>query len=171
METHTVVTHDISGKPLYDKWVLWAHLPHDIDWSLNSYIKIMEIKTVEDIVSICSAMPDKMIRNCMLFLMRKGINPTWEDEHNRDGGCFSYKVKNQEVPNIWRNISYQVVGESMTSNKSFLENISGITISPKKLFCIIKIWMKTTKYQNPKTINMEGGLFPTGCIFKRHKNN
>ena len=26
---------------LHDKWVLWAHLPHDTDWSVNSYIKII----------------------------------------------------------------------------------------------------------------------------------
>ena len=23
---------------LSDKWVLWAHLPHDTDWTLKSYI-------------------------------------------------------------------------------------------------------------------------------------
>ena len=26
---------------LYDKWVLWAHLPHDTDWSLRSYNKFI----------------------------------------------------------------------------------------------------------------------------------
>ena len=25
---------------LSDKWSLWAHLPHDTDWSLNSYKNI-----------------------------------------------------------------------------------------------------------------------------------
>ena len=29
--------------PLSDKWVLWAHLPHNTDWSLKSYINIKEI--------------------------------------------------------------------------------------------------------------------------------
>ena len=32
---------------LYDKWVLWAHLPHDTDWSLRSYNKIIELNSVE----------------------------------------------------------------------------------------------------------------------------
>ena len=27
--------------PLHDKWVLWAHLPHDTDWSLKSYLKLL----------------------------------------------------------------------------------------------------------------------------------
>lgn len=25
---------------LSDTWILWAHLPHDTDWSIKSYIKI-----------------------------------------------------------------------------------------------------------------------------------
>ena len=28
-----------ATNPLYDKWVLWAHLPHDTDWSIKSYKK------------------------------------------------------------------------------------------------------------------------------------
>ena len=51
---------------LSDKWVLWAHLPHDTDWSLKSYIKIMELSTMEEIISLTNAIPDKMIKNCML---------------------------------------------------------------------------------------------------------
>ena len=33
----------VEQHPLHDKWVLWAHLPHDTDWTLTSYIKIMEL--------------------------------------------------------------------------------------------------------------------------------
>ena len=32
---------------LYDKWILWAHLPHDTDWSLKSYNKIIELNSAE----------------------------------------------------------------------------------------------------------------------------
>mgnify|MGYP003866091315 FL=1 len=78
-----------------DKWTLWAHLPHDTDWSLNSYKKIMTFTTVEEALVLYETLPDKMIKNCMLFLMREGIKPTWEDEKNRGGGCFSYKVSNK----------------------------------------------------------------------------
>ena len=33
---------------LNDKWCLWAHLPHDTDWSIGSYKKIFEFQTVEE---------------------------------------------------------------------------------------------------------------------------
>ena len=37
---------EYKNRPLYDKWVLWVHLPHDTNWSLKSYKKIMEINTI-----------------------------------------------------------------------------------------------------------------------------
>ena len=74
--------------PLYDKWVLWAHLPHDTDWSLKSYKQLMELSNVENILTLYNNLPEVLIKNCMLFLMRKGVTPTWEDSRNRQGGCF-----------------------------------------------------------------------------------
>ena len=39
METETTtVVHNTEEHLLSDKWILWAHLPHDTDWSLKSYI-------------------------------------------------------------------------------------------------------------------------------------
>ena len=45
--------------PLYDKWTLWAHLPHDTDWSVKSYKKIMTMKTMEDGLALSRALPEK----------------------------------------------------------------------------------------------------------------
>ena len=154
---------------LYDKWVLWAHLPHDTDWSISSYKKIMVIQTVESMVMLYSILPEKMVKNCMLFLMREGITPTWEDPKNRDGGCFSYKINNKNVQATWTHVSYGLVGETLAVDKKILESINGITISPKKAFCIIKIWMSNCKYQDPQKITDAGGLTANGCLFKRHK--
>ena len=48
----TLVQNDVISHELNDTWVLYAHLPHDTDWTLNSYKKILTIKTVEQIISI-----------------------------------------------------------------------------------------------------------------------
>jgi hypothetical protein len=155
--------------PLFDKWVLWAHLPHDTDWSIKSYKPIMEIITVEDILALYAALPEKLVKNCMLFLMRKGISPTWEDPKNRKGGCFSFKISNKVVFKTWSNLSFTLVGETLSSNKALLKNITGITISPKKSFCIIKIWLSDCKVQNPNLLTIIPGLTTQGCLFKKHK--
>ena len=79
---------EITNHKLHDKWTLWAHLPHDTDWTVKSYKKIMTFSTVEEALVLYETLPEKMIKNCMLFLMRDGIQPM-EDVKNRDGGCFS----------------------------------------------------------------------------------
>ena len=157
--------------PLIDKWVLWAHLPHNTDWSLKSYIKLQNLETVEDVVSITNAIPEKMVKNCMLFLMRKNINPVWEDPLNCNGGCFSFKVLNKNVLKVWKELSYTITGETLSTKKEFMENINGITISPKKSFCIIKLWTKSLDFQNPRDIIPISGLQVNGCLFKKHKSS
>lgn len=163
-----LVSPSVAENPLYGKWVLWAHLPHDTDWSLASYIKISELETMENVISLYNSIPELMTRNCMLFLMRKDINPTWEDPRNRQGGCFSFKVNNKQVPNVWRDLSYVLTGETVANDPKFQKNITGITISPKKSFCILKIWMCNLDYQNPRVIININGLTIAGCIFKKH---
>ena len=155
--------------PLFDKWVLWAHLPHDTDWSLDSYKDIMCMKYAEDVVSLYSFLPEILVKNCMLFLMRKNITPTWEDKENRNGGCFSYKINNNDVPEVWRSLSYILTGETISTDPKFVSKVNGITISPKKAFCIIKIWMSSCEYQDPTKIRTFEGLPSHGCLFKRHK--
>jgi len=156
---------------LHDHWTLWAHLPHDVDWTVASYKQILTIDTVEAAIAVTETLPDKMINNCMLFLMRKGILPQWEDPKNRKGGCFSYKVPNKHVSIAWKDLSYILMGETLTENKSLLRTINGITISPKKNFCIIKIWLSTCDFQDPMQIIEMAGINSYGCLFKKHIQN
>ena len=154
--------------PLADTWTLWAHLPHDTDWSIKSYKKIITFNTVEEAIAITRTIPEVLTTNCMLFLMRDGIKPMWEDTKNKNGGCFSYKVNNKNVASVWKNLSYTLVGECLTTDKRLRPNITGITISPKKNFCIIKIWLMNRDFQNPTAISEIEGIVPQGCIFKKH---
>jgi hypothetical protein len=101
--------------------------------------------------------------------MREGIDPMWEHPDNRDGGCFSYKVGNKSVAQVWKNLSYILAGETLTNNHKMGKIINGITISPKRSFCIVKVWLKNCKIQNPEKLSNVPGLNPAGCIFKRHK--
>lgn len=167
--SNTAVTENIAMNPLFKKWVLWAHLPHDTDWSVKSYKKIMTMSSIEDAVALYRVIPDKLVKNCMLFLMQEGVSPTWEDPKNRQGGCFSFKVPNKSVFNTWRDLSYILVGETLSNNPKVLHSITGITISPKRAFCIVKIWLSNCKVQDPGKLSEVPGLSIHGCLFKRHK--
>lgn len=154
---------------LYDKWVLWAHLPHDTNWSLKSYVKICKLKSAEDIIALNNSLPDQLIKNCMLFLMRQNILPMWEDPKNCDGGCFSFKITNKSIAGVWKEMSYLLTGDSLSGDQDLLNSITGITVSPKKSFCILKVWLSTLKYQNVKKLKEITDLPFHGCIFKKHK--
>jgi len=155
--------------PLSSKWTLWAHLPHDIDWSIKSYKKIYTFEHVEETIAIIETLPEILIKNCMLFIMRDGIKPIWEDTKNRNGGCFSYKISNKDVYHVWKELTYVMVGNTISKENSFVNSVSGITISPKKNFCIIKLWMSNCSNQNPEIVTQDiKGLTSQGCLFKKH---
>ena len=165
----TLATNMEGFHLLSDKWCLWAHLPHDTDWGINSYKNICTLATVEETIAVTETLPDILVKNCMLFLMRDGIKPIWEDPKNRSGGCFSYKVSNKQVYTVWKELSYVLVGDSISKQSSFVANVTGITISPKKNFCIIKIWMSSCTYQNPTIVTTDvKDLTSQGSLFKKH---
>lgn len=169
METDTSTANKDTFHNLSSKWTLWAHLPHNTDWSIKSYIPISTFSTVEDTIGLMETLPSVLVENCMLFMMRQGIEPRYEDQKNRKGGYFSYKVLNKNVYKVWKELSYIVSGESISENTNFTKCVTGITISPKKNFCIIKIWMTNREYQNPAIISGQiKELSAKGCLFGVH---
>ena len=154
---------------LNDKWNLYYHLPDDKSWEVSSYTTILgDIQCAEEVIALNKDIPDAVIAKCMLFLMRKGITPMWEDPKNRSGGCFSYRILNKQVSDVWRILMYLCCGETLASKPENAKHINGITISPKKNFCIVKIWLDTTSFQDPIFIKQIANLPIQGCLFKKH---
>tara|TARA_B110000503_G_C6925528_1_gene320538 strand:+ start:179 stop:691 length:513 start_codon:yes stop_codon:yes gene_type:complete len=155
---------------LNDKWSMYYHLPNNKNWDLSSYTVLMDnINSVECVIELNNKLNDHVIRNCMLFVMREGITPMWEDPKNRNGGCFSYKVSNKHVPEVWKHLFYYLCGESICEKPEHCSHVNGITISPKKNFCIIKIWLSATILQDPGCIVPIPNLSKQGCLFKKHE--
>lgn len=160
----------IKIHPLHRKWVLWSHLPQNPDWKITSYKQIATIHSLEDIIAILNIIPDILLTSCMLFIMKEGISPMWEDEKNCNGGCFKYRIINKHVPSTWKHMVYTLLGETLSSNKKFLNNITGITISPKKKFCILKVWTTNCDYQNSDIIDTENDILQSNrALFEQHK--
>jgi hypothetical protein len=160
----------LENKSLVSTWNLLYHLPQEKSWNISSYKYVMKgIDSVEKVVAISEIIPDDIIRFCMLFVMLDGITPMWEDKKNRNGGCFSYKVINKFVPEVWNELVYSLCGHTLTVNKKNMNKVTGITISPKKNFCIIKIWLTDCTLQDPSSIVHIENLTKMGCLFKKHE--
>jgi hypothetical protein len=174
-ENSTTLTATAAAAPplttytLDGKWDMYYHLPHNSNWDLGSYKRIFQnISKMEEVIALNDIIPEAIVKSCMLFVMRAGITPLWEDPQNRNGGCFSFKISNKNVVEVWKNVFYCLAGDTLFKNVAHTKNINGITISPKKNFCILKIWLADCSLQNPDIITDIAGLMKGGCIFKQH---
>ena len=158
----------INTNKLDDQWTLWAHLPQNTDWSMASYIKINDFVCLEDAIVTMKQIPNSLIECCMLFLMKKHILPRYEDPCNINGGEFSYKVLSKHIAKCWTELTYCCVGNTISLDEEFVRKTNGITISPKKNFSIIKIWMSDCSKQNPQSVVQIPNLNNFGSFFKKH---
>jgi len=153
------------------KYNLYFHHPNDSNWNLDSYQTMTSFEYIEDVCLTFANIPSILFERGMIFLMKENVNPMWEDSKNIHGGSFCYKVSKKSVLQTFKILSYALCGKTLSSNMEFLNNITGITVSPKQGdFCIIKIWLCDMKYQDPTIVsNFHSEITHVGCIFKKHK--
>jgi len=161
----------VSGEEkLAHYWTLWFHSPVENAWDITSYKKIYEIRTVDDFWQVQNRLNQFMIENGMFFLMKENISPMWEDMRNKNGGCWSFKVYKRYIPNTWLDLSLHTVTEKLTAAAENSKTITGISISPKKSFSIIKIWNTDSNKKSNKLITDSiENLNIDECIYKAHK--
>jgi hypothetical protein len=125
---------------LNDSWTLFFHDPYDNDWSPSSYQRICDIMSIQEFWETTQTLGGD-VANGAFFLMRQDISPQWEDPSNVDGGTISIKVLKKEVVEVWEMLSMLLTGESLMRDKKNYSAVNGISITPKKFFCVIKIWI------------------------------
>ena len=103
----------------------------------------------------------------MIFIMRNNITPLWEDEKNKEGACLSYKIHNKLIFNIFKKVSILLMGETLV-DENFRSLINGISISPKKNYVILKIWLNNNNEIKSNIINNSSELNNFQYIFKKH---
>ena len=125
-------------------WILWVHKVDDSNWTKASYIKIAKITSIEDFLSIYDNWDELMPKlDCgIFFLMRENVFPKWEDKMNINGGCWSLRIVKTEIRNVWNELSMAIMGEYLANDAEENLNLNGLSISPKRSFCVIKIWTK-----------------------------
>ena len=162
---------------LNNNWTCWIHYQNDNIWTLDRYQKITTLVTLKDAVLFIENLDEDIIKKSMLFFMKDSILPLWESEDNINGGCFSYKISNINIVNIFKILLYKIIGNTLSSDETTSNNINGISISPKKNFCIIKIWMRNkniianhdySSNKDPFNIHTIFNIEEQLCVFKDH---
>lgn len=119
-------------------YTIWIHLPSEKKWTIDGYINLGVVNSAEQLVDYLERLGDMTLKGCMIFIMREGILPLWEDIMNMEGGGYSYKVADRFAPETFKTLAYKVTGNSLSQCD---EKIHGISLSPKRNFVIIKIWV------------------------------
>lgn len=119
-----------------EPWILYYHETTEKDWTKKSYHKIWEFNTVEDFWRFFNNF--EYLHNGMLFFMRKNVFPLWEEPENINGGQWSIKIPKQEAHNLWTELIMSLIGEYFT--KEHMNDVNGISITPKPKASLIKIW-------------------------------
>ena len=87
--------------------------------------------------------PEKLPQNVSLQLFRNDTRAMWEDEENRNGGDFLYRVPKKQVNQMWERLALNLIGEQLP------EDINGIVVSTRQRVDLIYVWHKTAN--NPQT--------------------
>jgi len=154
--------------PLNNNWVIWYH-DNNNDWTINGYKKIYEITTIEDFWEIYLRLNNYILLKGQFFLMKKGIEPIWENEENVKGCCWSYKINKNDSFMSWLYLSINICGEIITKDHKNIDSINGISLSPKKNFCIIKIWNNDRTNIENILVDKINNINLSLCLYKNNK--
>ena len=168
----------LERHPLHSEWVVWYHNPSDQTWTQESYKDILELTCIEDFLVLRNSWNQclPLVHEGMFFMMRKkegrAILPLWEDTENREGGVWSFKIDKEDAESIWFKLCMHMIGETVCDDISMSMDINGISISPKKNFCIVKIWNKTCINNGVNIISPQLTFLDlSGVLYTNHTNN
>jgi len=156
---------------LNDIWSVYFHDPNDQDWKHSSYINLGTISTVDEFWNHMNVSADN-IHKGMFFIMREHIFPAWDDPCNIHGGCLSIKVLKEDMTKFWVELCIKLLGEDLLidEKKNIWDIVNGISTSPKKHFCIIKIWVKSDELNCKSFFNLPS-LYHGDIIYKSNIDN
>lgn len=158
---------EISEYKFSSTWNIWYHHQKN-NWKIESYKKIFSIKNIKDFWNFNNNFNlIGGINTQHYFMMRTDVTPIWEDEQNKNGGCWSIKIPVEKSYELWIKLCMYIVGETLTKD-DFLVN--GISICAKNTTTsVVKIWInensKSSIQNLPTDILNEYGF---NIIYKSH---
>lgn len=134
-----VATHPIPT----GSWSVYFHEPEDKTMTSDSYKRLQTVSSWEALGSLLREIGPNRITNGLLRAMKGDISPLWENNANIRGGSYCLKVSRRNSLEVFQR--YLAAAALGICAKDSGNEIVGVTISPKKGFCIIKIWNLNAK--------------------------
>lgn len=74
---------------------------------------------------------DKISVRSTMYIMREGITPAWEDEHNTGGGIVNIKLNPGETNKAWEYLALFAIGEKLSVDIGD-DQINGVGVSIRR---------------------------------------
>ena len=153
---------------LKEEWKIWYHSINDNKWTKDSYKEIFTLNNLFDYQYLINNFRQEHYQNGMFFIMKNDIFPNWEDPSNRMGGCLSFKVPSKNILSEWKLLLLHCISGNILTN----DQVNGISISPKKEFNIIKIWIKDHEYDYKCNFSkISDNIDISNSLYKKHDVN
>ena len=133
---------------LNDVWNVYFHDPANADWTYASYVRVGSVSSVAEFWEL-QALLGGRYRAGMFFVMREHVFPCWDDAHNIEGGCLSIKVLKENMDAFWETLCVRLLGETLVRDRGRWACVNGVSTSPKRSFCIVKIWLRDNSTVDP----------------------
>ena len=134
-----VATHPIPT----GSWSVYFHEPEEKAMTSDSYKRLQTVSSWEALGSLLREIGANRITNGLLRAMKGDFSPLWENNANIRGGSYCLKVSRRNSLEVFQR--YLAAAALGLCAKDSTNEIVGVTISPKKGFCIIKIWNLNAK--------------------------
>lgn len=156
--------------PLNSEWNLWYHSIKDNNWTKTSYKKIYTLNNLYDYKIMEELFQKNYLQNSMLFMMRNDIYPLWEDPENIEGCCVSFKIPSQNLVKTWNDCILSIICENIHKDIDNYNELNGISISPKKEFNILKLWIRSNVKKYTELFNeFEPYLVEKNSLIKKNE--
>lgn len=135
-------------------WTLYFHDFMDSNWNRESYEKLVEFSDVSSFWAVIKIVKDWLALG-MFFFMCDDVFPKWDDNENKEMSYMSMKILKTNTGDFMEEMLVMLLSNALMKENTS-EIINGISISPKKNFCICKIWINSTddKYKNIDLFNI-----------------
>ena len=129
---------------LENKWTVYFHDFMNSNWNRESYEKLSEISNVVDFWTIFNILKEKLSLG-MFFFMKNNFFPKWDDNENNRMSYLSIKILKTNTQDFMEQMLIKVLTETLCLKP---ELINGVSISPKKNFCICKVWIDSVQEED-----------------------
>lgn len=112
------------------------------------------VDTVQDFWRVYNNIPgpEKLQNRCSIHFMKVGVKPLWEDPKNKQGGCWSFRVRKEESGMVWRETLMALIGEQLDGTLTPGDEIVGISVGNRWNSDLFQLWNTRADLQKGSSV-------------------